>query len=183
MHSLKKDQKFNEIMCYARSLTTCMLLMASIHLSAQQPCKIKNRIGTDGTLYYYVEPVQFYRTSEKQLEGGLVTDKEHYFLVLQPYPFPLKKASEKLTDSLDITLSNNKNYRLENYYVHLHKEDSLLRMMYFIPTKMLDDFRNYEINAVKINMGDEGIRQYDFKLHKDALKEHLACFEKNQSKN
>jgi len=158
-------------------------LAASLQLHAQQPCEIKHRLGTDGTLYYYIEPERFYWTSEKQLEGGLVTDKEHYFLVLQPYPFPFKKSSEKLTDSLEVNLSNNKNYRLENYYVHFHKEDSLLRMMYLIPKQMLDDFRDYEINAVKINMGKEGIREYDFKLHKDALKEHLACFEKPNESN
>jgi hypothetical protein len=97
-----------------------------------------------------------------------MTDKEHYFLVLEPYPFPFKRSSEKFTDSLDINLSNNKHYRLANYYTRFHKEDTLLRMAYLIPNKILDDFRSYEINTVKTNMGEEGVREYDLKLHKDA---------------
>jgi len=36
---------------------------------------------------------------------------------------------------------------------------------------------------VKINMmGEEGIRNYVFKLHKEALKEQLACFMEEKEK-
>ena len=65
-----------------------------------------------------------------------------------------------------------------------HNEDTILRMVYFIPKDLLNDFKNYDINSVKINMGkDEGDREYDFKLHKSALREHFACFEKDENKN
>ena len=57
-------------------------------------------------------------------------------------------------------------------------------MVYFIPEDLLNDFKNYDINSVKINMGkDEGDREYDFKLHKSALREHFACFVKDENKN
>ena len=166
------------------SFLVFLLLVKTTSLCAQPNCDIKNRVGADGALYYYIEYVRFYYTSEKQLEGGIVTDKEHYFLTLQPFPFVMKKSSEKLTDSVDVVLSNEKKYRLGNYYVSFHKEDTILRMVYFIPEDLLNDFKNYDINSVKINMGkDEGDREYDFKLHKSALREHFACFEKDENKN
>lgn len=169
---------------YIKSCIVFLLLITATDISAQTNCDIKSRVGADGALYYYIEYVRFYYTDEKQLEGGIVTDKEHYFLTLQPFPFVMKKSSEKLTDSVDVMLSNEKKYRLGNYYVRFHKEDSILRMVYFIPKDLLNDFKNYDINSVRINMGkDEGVREYDFKLHKSALREHLACFEKNTNKN
>lgn len=167
---------------YTRRVFLFLALVITTALSAQTNCDIKSRVGADGALYYYIEYVRFYYTSEKQLEGGIVTDKEHYFLTLQPFPFVMKKSSEKLTDSVDVVLSNEKKYRLGNYYVRFHKEDSLLRMVYFIPKDLLNDFKDYNISSVKINMGgDEGVREYDFKLHKSALREHLACFEKSKN--
>lgn len=149
-------------------------------VSAQNPCSINTRIGMDGSLYYYIEPVTFYFTSQKKLDGGIITDKENYFIALEPYPFIAKKSSEKLTDPLRITLSNNVEYSLENFYVHYRGEDSLLRMVYLIPKKVLNDFRTLEVLSVSINMNDPGgPRTYVFRLHKTALREHLACFNKN----
>lgn len=160
------------------AIATCLLVFTSFS-AAQDSCKIKTRIGADGTLYYYIKPVTFYYTSKKKLDGGIITDKENYFLTLEPYPFIAKKSSEKLTDSLGITLSNNQRYRLENYTVLLlRKEDTLLRMSYLIPKKILNDFKNYDVLSVRINMKDTaGVREYNFKLHKSALRQHLACFE------
>lgn len=160
-------------------IAAVLLIFITTGVLAQKACDIQTRIGMDGSLYYYLKPVTFYFTNKKKLDGGLITDKENYFLALEPYPFVSKKSSEKLTDSLDITLSNNVHYRLENYYVHFRSEDSLLRMVYLIPKKVLNDFRTYDVLSVGINMKDSaGIREYVFKLHKSALKEHLACFEK-----
>lgn len=140
-------------------------------------CDIKNKIGIDGSLYYYIGPVRFYWTTEKQLEGGIVTDKEHYFLTLYPSPFPDRKTAEKLRDRIDVTLSNSKQYSLENFNSHYDKSDSSFRMMFLIDKKMLDDFGSNDVEQVKINMGDSsGIRTYNFRLHKSAIKEHLGCF-------
>jgi len=159
-------------------IAVALLICVVTSVPAQTGCEIKTRIGTDGSLYYYIKPVRFYFTNSKKLDGGIITDKENYFLALQPFPFVAERSSEKLTDSLEITLSNKVHYRLENYYVHLHKEDTLLRMVYLVPKKMLDDLRNFDVLSVRINMNDkEGIREYDFKLHKSALREHLECFE------
>jgi len=39
----------------------------------------------------------------------------------------------------------------------------------------------FEVKEAKIDMkGDEGVRLYEFKLHKSALKDQLACFLKDE---
>ena len=56
-------------------------------LSSFPQCDILNRVSPDGSMQYYMEPVNFYWTSTKSLKGCIVTDKESYFLELQPFLF------------------------------------------------------------------------------------------------
>ena len=162
-----------------RLLASSLFVVAMLNVSSQ--CDIKNRIGIDGTMYYYLDPVKFYQTDSKQLFGGVVTDKESYFLTLIPTPFPDKKLAEKLKDSLLVKLSNNKQYKLEHFYSRYNKEDSTFRMMFLIDKNSLTDFRNHDVEEVAINMGqEEGLRVYTFRLHKSAIRENLACFIKKK---
>jgi hypothetical protein len=53
--------------------------------------------------------------------------------------------------------------------------------VYLIGKKDLDWLLNLEVTEARINMkGEEGIRTYVFKLHKEALKEQLECFLKEE---
>jgi hypothetical protein len=52
--------------------------------------------------------VNFYQTKAKSLKGGITTDKENYYLELQPVPFPEKPAGNKLKDNLEVTLADGK---------------------------------------------------------------------------
>lgn len=58
----------------------------------------------DGTVTYYLEPANFYTTISKSLKINIVTDKEHFFIALQPSPFPAKKDGVKIKDDLGIHL-------------------------------------------------------------------------------
>ena len=141
-------------------------------------CDIKSKVGFDGSLYSYVEPVNFYFTKDKSLSGGIVTDGEYYFLSLNPRPVPSKEVFKKYKEKLKVELSNGKSYLLDFYYQDF-ENDSLVEMEFLIDKKDILDFKTYKVELVKINMGgDEGVRTYKFKLHKEALKEQLNCFEK-----
>ena len=72
----------------------------SLSISAFSQCEILNRVSPDGSMQYYMEPVNFYWTSAKSLKGNIVTDKENYFLELRPVPFPEKPAGKKLKKDL-----------------------------------------------------------------------------------
>ena len=67
-----------------------LFLFASISLFAQ--CEILHRVSPDGSMQYYMEPVNFYWTGAKSLRGCIVTDRESYFLELHPVPFPEKPS-------------------------------------------------------------------------------------------
>jgi hypothetical protein len=144
-------------------------------------CEVLNRVYSDGTMLYYMKPVTFYWTSAKSLKGCVVTDRENYFLELQPVPFPEKQAGKKLKTDLDLRLSNGKIYKLSHYDTHYADNDSVMEMLYIINKKEISDFQNFEVEEVSIKMTvDEGSRTYVFKLHKGALKEQLACFLKEK---
>jgi hypothetical protein len=68
---------------------TCLLLLSTTSFSQ---CEILHRMSPDGTMQYYMQPVNFYWTKTKSLEGCIVTDRESYFLLLRPLPFPEKPA-------------------------------------------------------------------------------------------
>jgi len=165
-----------------------LLGFLAISLSAFPQCEIKNRVSPDGSMVYYMEPVNFYWTKAKSLSGGISTDKESYFLELFPVPFPEKPLGHDLKDNLELKLSDGKSYTLEHYYSRYIRKDTVFKLVYLIGKKDLDVLLNLEVTEAKINMeGDEGFRSYVFKLHKSALKEQLDCFlkeeEEKQKKN
>ena len=151
------------------------LLSISTHLFSQ--CEILNRVSADGSMMYYMEPVNFYWTKTKSLTGCIVTDKENYFLELHPIPFPEEPAGNKLKDELELKLSDGNTYRLEHYDTRYIQKDTVMTLLYLIDSKDLDLLTSFEVTEAKINMlGEEGVRSYMFKLHKTALKEQLNCF-------
>jgi len=158
-----------------------LLGFLAISLSSFSQCEIRNRLFPDGTMIYFMEPVVFYWTKVKELKGNVITDKENYFIGLQPVPFPEKQQGKKLKEDIELKLSNNKVYRLGHYDTQYLVNDSIMQLLYLVDKKDLEDLLNFEATEVKIDMkGDEGIRTYIFKLHKTALQEQLACFLKEE---
>lgn len=153
------------------------LLFLAIPFAVFPQCDVLNRLSPDGTMMYYMEPQNFYWTKSKELKGCVFTDRENYFIGLQPVPFPEKPAGNKLKDDLELKLSNGKVYKLAHYDSRYLENDTLFEMLYLVDEKDLEDLTNFEAVEVSINMkGTEGVRTYVFKLHKSALKEQLACF-------
>ncbi len=162
-----------------------LLGFLSFSNSSHSQCTVLNRVASDGSMQYYMEPVNFYWTSAKSLKGCIVTDKESFFLELQPLPFPEKSEGRKLKKNLVITLSDGATYELEHFDTRYLANDTVMEMLYLINKEDMERLLNLEVSEVKIDMmGNEGIRAYVFKLHKSALKEQLACFlsEKEKSK-
>jgi hypothetical protein len=144
-------------------------------------CQILNRIYPDGSMLYYMKPVNFYWTKTKSLTGCIVTDKENYFLELHPVPFPEKPAGNKLKEDLELKLSDGTIFKLSHYDTHYSENDSVMEMLYIIDKKEISNFQRFNVEQVTVNMmGDEGKRTYVFKLHKTALKEQLDCFLKDE---
>ncbi len=158
-----------------------LLGLMTIPILSYSQCEILNRVSPDGSMMYYMKPVNFYWTKAKSLSGCIVTDKESYFLELRPTPFPEEPAGKKLKDKLELKLSDGNTYNLEHYDTRYIKKDTVMEMLYLIDKKDLDTFLKYEVSEARINMaGDEGTRTYVFKLHKSALKEQLDCFLKEE---
>jgi hypothetical protein len=159
-----------------------LILMTLSSLSSFPQCEVLHKIFPDGTMYYSMQPVNFYFTKEKALKGGIVTDKENYYLALQPTPFPGKSKGNKFKEDLVVKLANNGVYSLQHFDTKYMNKDSTLQLLYCINKKDLNDFLNFEAVEAKIDMmGTEGIRTYLFKLHKKALQEQLACFLKKEA--
>jgi hypothetical protein len=91
------------------------LAFFSFSISASPQCKILNRVSPDGSMQYYMEPVNFYWTKAISLKGCIVTDKETFFLELLPLPFPEKPLGNKLKKELILKLSNGENYKLKHF--------------------------------------------------------------------
>ncbi len=150
--------------------------LITIYLSARSQCEILHRIYPDGSMIYYIEPVNFYWTSSKDLKGGIETDNENFYLELQPSPFPERPDGKKLKDDLELKLANDRVYHLEHYDTRYLDHDTVMQLVYLIDKKKLAEFLAFEAVSVKINMGGkEGFRSYFFKLHKTAIKEQLTC--------
>ena len=146
-------------------------------------CEILNRVSPDGSMQYYMEPVNFYWTSAKSLQGCIVTDRESYFLELSPVPFPGKPEGNKLKKELILKLSDGNTYALKHFDTRYVENDTVMEMLYLISKEDMDHLLNFEVTEATIDMmGEEGIRTYVFKLHKSALKEQLACFLKEAEK-
>jgi len=153
------------------------LLLLALQSFAQDTCEIQQRINPDGSKYYSSRARRFFWTEEKQLRGSVVTDGENYFLSLRPKPFPKRPAGSKLKDNLRLVLSNQQEYVLEQYDTRYLDEDTILLMSFLIGKKQLEDFLKYDIEQVAIVMTKgETPTIYDFKLHKSAVREQLACF-------
>ena len=163
------------------SLLGLVFLFSSDNMFAQ--CKILNRVSPDGSMQYYMEPVNFYWTSAKSLKGSIVTDMESYFLELQPVPFPGKPLGNKLKKDLELKLVNGETYKLNHFDTRYVEKDTVMEMLYLIGKEDIEFLLVNEVAEVLIDMmGDEGVRSYEFKLHKSALKEQLECFLKNDEK-
>ena len=162
-----------------KNLSVLVFLFLSI--SSFPQCEILNRVSPDGSMQYYMEPVNFYWTEAKSLKGCIVTDRENFFLELHPVPFPEKPAGHKLKKGLELKLSNDSIYKLKHYDTRYAEKDTVMEMLYLIGKEDMDQLLNFEVTEAKIDMmGDEGIRSYVFKLHKTALKEQLGCFLKEE---
>jgi hypothetical protein len=160
-------------------LLVCFFLVVSLDVFPQ--CEIQNRIYPDGSMLYYIEPVNFYWTQSKDLKGGVTTDKENFYLSLQPSPFPPKPAGHKLKDDAELKLANDSIYKLEHFDTRYLEKDTVMQMLFLIEKDHVKDLHEFEAISVKINMGgDEGIRTYIFKLHKSAIMEQLDCFLKEE---
>jgi hypothetical protein len=159
-----------------------VLVLASI--SAFSQCEILHRLYPDGTMLYYIEPVNFYWTKSKALKGGVATDKENYYLVLQPSPFPGKSEGRKMKSDLEMKLANDSIHHMKHFDTRYMEHDTVMQLLYLIDKKDLKDFLKLEVLSAKINMeGNEGLRTYVFKLHKTAVKEQLDCFLQEKEKD
>ena len=168
-------------MKYLNLTIVFLLVLLASEVFAQ--CDVKNKVLADGTMVYYFEPSDFYVTKSKSLKINIVTDKEHYFVALQPLPFPPKNDGKKIKDDLIIHLANKKEYKLTHYDTQYRQNDSIMQVLYLIDDKDLDDFSKFEALVAKINMkGTEFVRDYTFKLHKDAIVKQLTCFLKKEDK-
>lgn len=146
-------------------------------------CEVKNTVQADGTMLYYFDPTVFYYTKSKSLKINIVTDKEHYFIALQPTPFPAKKEGKKIKDDLIITLKDKKKYKLSHYDTQYRNNDSIMEVLYLIKDEDIEAFSKEEAISANINMkGTEFVRTYNFNLHKHAIIEQLECFLKNKEK-
>jgi hypothetical protein len=164
------------------SILCFVFLYASVNLRAQ--CEILNRVSPDGSMQYYMQPVNFYWTKAKSLTGCIVTDKENYFLELHPVPVPDKQSGKKLKKDLVLKLSDGIVYELKHYDTRYVQDDTVMEMLYLIEKDEIDSLLKYEVTEARIDMmGEEGVRTYVFKLHKSALKEQLDCFLKDDEKD
>ncbi len=158
-----------------------LLIFGSTESFAQ--CDVKNRVLADGSMVYYFDPAFFYTTKSKSLKINIVTDKENYFVALQPMPFPEKKVGKEIKDDLIIHLADNNAYKLTHYDTQYIKNDSVMQVLYLMDKKDLKAFSEFEAVVASINMkGTEFIRDYNFKLHKDEIVKQLACFLKEEEK-
>lgn len=156
-----------------------LMLLLSTVICAQ--CEVHNRVQADGSMLYFMHASTFYTTKSKSLKIGILTDKENYFIALQPTPFPAKDAGVKIKDDLEIELANNKKYKLAHYDTNYIHNDSIMQVLYLIDSKDLKDFSSFEAVSANINMkGTEFVRNYAFKLHKKAIMQQLSCFLKEE---
>ena len=156
----------------------CLLLLSATSFSQ---CEILHRMSPDGTMQYYMQPVNFYWTEAKSLEGCIVTDRESYFLLLRPLPYPEKPAGNKLKEDLVLVMSNDTAYTLKHFDTRYIENDTVMAMLFLIDQKDFDIMVKFEVKEAKIDMkGEEGVRSYEFRLHKAALRDQLACFMKDE---
>ncbi|MWB94426.1 hypothetical protein GON26_08630 [Flavobacterium sp. GA093] len=158
-----------------------LFLLVFVSAKCFSQCEVRNRVQADGTMIYYFDPTVFYYTQSKSLKINIVTDKEHYFVALQPSPFPAKKEGRKIKDDLVIQLANKESYKLSHYDTQYQNNDSIMQVLYLMDDKDIEVFSKFEAISATINMkGTEFMRTYTFKLHKNAIIQQLECFLKNE---
>lgn len=161
----------------------CILALAfmSASLLTYSQCQILNRVASDGSMRYYIEPFNFYQTKSKSLKACIVTDRENYFLELHPVPFPEKPKGNKLKDDLRLKLTNGESLTMKHYDTRYVRNDSIMKILYMMEKGDVDKLHHNEIAEFSINMGEgEGVRSYVLKLHKGELKQQLDCFLKDE---
>jgi hypothetical protein len=160
------------------SILTAIFITLSV--AAFPQCEIHHRVSPDGSMQYFMEPVNFYWTSAISLKGCIVTDKESYFLELLPVPFPEKPSGNKLKKDLLMKLSDGSTSNLKHFDTRYVEHDTVMQILFLIDEKDIDKLLKFEVAEVNIDMmGEEGVRNYEFKLHKSALMDQLACFLKD----
>jgi len=156
-------------------LLTAMLCFLKLTTGFGQ-CEIESRLDPNGILYFYAEPVKVYWTSAKSLYCGAVTDKKDYYLQFYPNPFPAKPKGSMRKSPATIKLEGDKEITLKNFDIWFDTSDSIFKMLFLIPDGELQSFTSDEMLEVSIDMGDEeGIRVYNLKLHRSAIREQLKC--------
>ncbi|MDA6068733.1 hypothetical protein NJT12_03785 [Flavobacterium sp. AC] len=160
-----------------------LLFMFLFNSKAMGQCDVKNKIQADGSMVYYFDPAVFYTTKSKSLKINIVTDKEHYFVSLQPTPFPPKKDGKKIKNDLVMHLADNKVYKLAHYDTQYMRNDSVMQVLYLIDEKDLASFSKFEALMAEISLEEtDFVHNYIFKLHKDAIVKQLACFMEKEGK-
>jgi hypothetical protein len=159
---------------YKNGLLATLLVFSSLFAGAQ--CEILNRISSDGSMFYYIEPFNVYFTEAKSLKAGIVTDRENYFVELHPIPFPAKPAGNKLKDDLTLKLANGEVLKLDHYDTRYARNDSVMKILFLVKEDDFPKLLENEIAEFNVSMGaEEGVRSYVLKLHKGKLKEQLNC--------
>ena len=151
-----------------------LILLFSVSIKGQD-CQVKNKMRPDGSILYFINPVLFFNSTENQIYGNVMTDKEVYFLGVFPKPFPPKSKENKLDNDLLVTLSNGKEFKL-GHFDSQYISDTVLVLMFEISKDALPEFRQNDIETVKLNIEPvKGAQTFQFRLHKSALKEQLNC--------
>lgn len=156
-----------------------LTVMLGLQLGLKAQCEVKNKVFPDQTMYFFVDPVVFFQTDKNLLKGNLITDKENYFLQFMPVPFPPKSENKKFKTPAVVHLASGTTYTLEYYDYRYRRTDSSLALMFLLPKKQMDDFRNNDIVWVDLDLDDEkGPRHYIFVMHKAVVREQLECLER-----
>lgn len=162
-----------------RIIFIIFLVFCPFTLSAQ--CDIKEMMMADGTMYYHGETILFYKSSRFQLSGNLVTDKEHYFLKLQPVPYPEKPLGKNLKSNLQVKLSNDSSYILKLHDVYYRDKDTSFIILYLFDTKDINPFTQKDVEEVKLDLGESAVT-YTFLTHRDAIRQQFSCFIKKENR-
>ncbi len=157
-----------------------ILVLFCVELNAQE-CDIKNSVMPDGSMWYRVEEKDFYITSEKKLRGGILTDGDRYYLYLKPFPLIPKSKKKDLRADAVLQLTNGASFHLKNIDAQFQADTAVI-VLYLIEESQLEPFRDYPVQSATLPGADGKPVDYNFVLHKETLREQLACFIENRKK-
>jgi hypothetical protein len=132
-------------------------------------------------MYYHAPLTLLYKTSDLELHGNLVTDKESYFLRLTPVQSPPFKVKDVIKKDLLVKLQNDSVYALKYFDSWYGRKDSLFNVLYLFSKDQLNSFLNNSIQSFDIVINKKE-RVLIFKLHPDIIKEQFACFKSSANK-